>query len=67
MHQTVEQVVEAPVPTTQEEIIHVPTVIHQHRHHHVEVKQVVDLHVPRLPMRFSRTSFPVSHPGARST
>lgn len=30
----------------QEEIVHVPRVVYQHRHHHAEVEQVVDLHVP---------------------
>eukprot|EP00972_Heterocapsa_arctica_P077401 11416774-Heterocapsa_arctica.AAC.1 len=32
---------------TQEEIVHVPTIIDQPRHHHVEVDQIVDVHVPR--------------------
>ena len=26
--------------------MHVPRVVYQHRHHHAEVEQVVDLHVP---------------------
>jgi hypothetical protein len=37
---------EVPVSITQEEIVHVPRVVYQHRHHHAEVEQVVDLHVP---------------------
>ena len=37
---------QVPVSVTQEEIVHVPRVVYQHRHHHAEVEQVVDLHVP---------------------
>ena len=37
---------EVPVSITQEEIVHVPRLVYQHRHHHAEVEQVVDLHVP---------------------
>ena len=35
-----------PVPMTQEEIVHVPAVVNNHRHHHVEQKVIVDFHVP---------------------
>ena len=35
-----------PHEVTHEEIVHVPRVVYQHRHHHAEVEQVVDLHVP---------------------
>ena len=31
---------------TQEEIVHVPAVVNNHRHHHVEQKVIVDFHVP---------------------
>ena len=33
-HLQVEQLVEVPVPVTQVEIIHVPTVVNHLRHHH---------------------------------
>ena len=31
---------------TQEEIVHVPAVVNNQRHHHVEQKVIVDSHVP---------------------
>eukprot|EP00972_Heterocapsa_arctica_P096337 14212925-Heterocapsa_arctica.AAC.1 len=31
---------------TQQEIVHVPNIINQHRQHHGEVEQIVDGHVP---------------------
>ena len=31
---------------TQEEIVHVPAVVNNYRHHHVEQKMIVDFHVP---------------------
>ena len=36
IQQTLEEVVEVPVPMAQEEIMHVPMVVNHHRHHHVE-------------------------------
>ena len=36
IQQTVEEVVEVPVPMAQEEIMHVPMVVNHRRHHHVE-------------------------------
>ena len=39
IQQTVEEVVEVPVPMAQEEIMHVPMVANHHRHHHVEFVQ----------------------------
>ena len=36
------------VPVTQVGIIHVPTVVNQHRHHHVHVEQIVDVEVPQV-------------------
>ena len=36
IQQTIEEVVEVPVPMAQEEIMHVPMVVNHHRHHHVE-------------------------------
>ena len=36
IQQTVQEVVEVPVPMAQEEIMHVPMVVSHHRHHHVE-------------------------------
>eukprot|EP00972_Heterocapsa_arctica_P002464 355629-Heterocapsa_arctica.AAC.1 len=44
--QQIEFVVEVPTPMTQEEIVHVPNIINQHRHHHGELEQIVDGHVP---------------------
>ena len=41
IQQTVEEVVEVPVPMAQEEIMHVPMVANHHRHHHVEFVLVV--------------------------
>merc|ERR1712066_98700 len=46
VQQMVEQIVDVPVPMTQEEIVHVPSVDRQHRHHHVHVDHHVDVHVP---------------------
>jgi len=40
----VKQVVGVPVPMTQEEVVHMPTVMN--RRHHAEVEQTVDIHVP---------------------
>ena len=31
---------------TQEEIVHVPAVVNNYRHHHVEQNVIVDFHVP---------------------
>ena len=33
---------------TQEEIVHVPTAVNHHRHHHVQVEQIVDVEVPQV-------------------
>eukprot|EP00969_Alexandrium_andersonii_P088682 3912883-Alexandrium_andersonii.AAC.1 len=41
IQQAVEQVVKAPIPMTQEEVVHEPTVGNHHRHHHVEVEQTI--------------------------
>ena len=41
-----EHIVEVPVPMTQEEIVHVPAVVNNHRHHHVEQEMIVDVHFP---------------------
>jgi hypothetical protein len=44
--QQVEQVVEVPVPMTQEEVVHVPTVITQQRAQHQHVEMEVQVPVP---------------------
>ena len=41
-----EHIVKVSVSRAQEEIVHVPAVVNNHRHHHVEQKVIVDFHVP---------------------
>ena len=43
--QTVEQVVETPVPMTQEEVAHVPKAAQHERNHHFHAEEIVDLAV----------------------
>ena len=38
-------VLEVPVPMTQEELVHVPTVVNHHRHQHLEQEVLVDVYV----------------------
>ena len=46
MHQHVEQVVEVPVPMTQEEVVHVPKIMTQTRVMQQHVEQVVEVPIP---------------------
>jgi len=38
--------VDVPVPQIVGEIVQVPTVVQHARHHHIEVEQIVDVHLP---------------------
>jgi hypothetical protein len=43
---SVEMIADVPVPTMQQEVVLIPTVVNHYRHHHVEQDVIVDVHVP---------------------
>ena len=45
-HQHVEQIVEVPVPMTQEEVVHVPKIITQTRVQQERVEQMIEVPIP---------------------
>eukprot|EP00972_Heterocapsa_arctica_P048569 7159053-Heterocapsa_arctica.AAC.1 len=45
MQQHVEMIADVPIPMTQEETVHAPTIANHHRHHHEHVEQTVDIEV----------------------
>ena len=45
-HQHVEQLVEVPVPMTQEEVVHVPEIVTQTRVQQQQVEQMVEVPIP---------------------
>ena len=45
IQETVEQVLEVPVPMHQENTVRVPTVVNHHRHQHLEQVVLVDVYV----------------------
>eukprot|EP00972_Heterocapsa_arctica_P052116 7666816-Heterocapsa_arctica.AAC.1 len=44
----IEMIVEVPVLMTQEESVHMPTIVTHHRHHHEHVEQIVGIEVPMI-------------------